>query len=628
MPGEEKKAMSVSNRIGQLAHRGVLTLLLATVLIVPLIAAPGVGAWRGAKPIAFETMSLALVGLVLLQAAPFSTRRVLEFLRIGPNLPVLLLVLYGAVSWSRSPAPAFSELEWLRLACGAGLYFVVATVLKERAQVKTVVDVLIAVALLTSLFGIASYGAQDPSGVTVSFENKQLFAGFLLMLVPLLLALSFADLEPRRRITARAAAVLAVAALLLAQNRSSWLAALVAIAALGAMALRAGTPGRFLRGRHRLVQPLAILLGGLGLFLAISHTAPAVTARAATLTSAATDGSLAWRRVMWKGAWTLIRAQPIFGWGIGTFPLEQTRTVPGSLPRELLQRLGSTLGEQAHNEYLQITAEMGIIGLGLYLWVLVAFFRYSLRTLREREHGFRRLVLMGCLAALAGQVVDALADPAWRYAEVSFMFWLMMGLGMASGTEEVNRCGGEQVNRCSGEKDGTAPDGPLTCSPVHLFTSSIARLGWQGASLAFTLFAMSLAWTCHADPPDGQYPHVALKLVTEPPLPTGVTLATVAPGECLEFRLLAQITLSGSFEDVTDSLGATFDLLPIDSQTCLINNAPVQQNRPPQKNVFCVPRLVCSTPACGPDHRTIKVTAQYGGKKETEASMTVQIVCP
>ena len=52
------------------------------------------------------------------------------------HLPVLLLVLYGAISWSLSPSPELSRAEWLRLACSAALYFVVASTLHRREQVR------------------------------------------------------------------------------------------------------------------------------------------------------------------------------------------------------------------------------------------------------------------------------------------------------------------------------------------------------------------------------------------------------------------------------------------------------------------------------------------------------------
>src|SRR5262245_29400620 len=104
--------MKVSNRISQLAQGGILTLLLATVLVVPLLFSPGQHGWRGAKPILFEMMAAALVGLALLQASPPTMvrlrRHLKEFASTGPNLPILLLVVYGAFSWMRSSAPEFS----------------------------------------------------------------------------------------------------------------------------------------------------------------------------------------------------------------------------------------------------------------------------------------------------------------------------------------------------------------------------------------------------------------------------------------------------------------------------------------------------------------------------------------
>src|SRR5438270_4937326 len=196
--------MKVTSRISQLAQGGILTLLLATVLVVPLLFLPNAWAARGVKPTVFELMALALAGLALLQATPSTAglRRAVEFLRTGPNLPILLLVLYGAISWSRSPAPELSRAEWLRLACSAALYFVVATTLHRREQVKTVVDVLVGVAILTSLFGFVAYGQPESASMSSTFGNRQLFAGFLLMLAPLLLVLSFSELEPKRKIAA------------------------------------------------------------------------------------------------------------------------------------------------------------------------------------------------------------------------------------------------------------------------------------------------------------------------------------------------------------------------------------------------------------------------------------------
>jgi hypothetical protein len=200
-----------------------------------------------------------------------------------------------------------------------------------------------------------------------------------------------------------------------------------------------------------------------------------ISARATTLTAPWRDPDFVWRVRMWKEAWQLTRERPLFGWGIGTFPLEQSRAVPGSLPRKLLQRIGPTLSQEAHDEYLQIAAEMGILGLALYLWALGAFFLSGLRALPRREHGFRKLVLMGCLAAVVGQAVDALSNPAWRFADVSFLLWLNLGLGIAS-------------TRPSRHSPPEETRGAVSTA------AGLIRIGWQAAALCLTVMTMAGVW--------------------------------------------------------------------------------------------------------------------------------------
>jgi hypothetical protein len=250
-------------------------------------------------------------------------------------------------------------------------------------------------------------------------------------------------------------------------------AAVAALLALGALAWRTAPPR--LTGARRSYLAALPLIGtcaALAGFLVLSGAMPAISARVASLLRARDDADFVWRIQMGQASQELIRARALFGWGIGTFPLEQSRTFPGALPRSVLRREGPSLSEEAHNEYLQTAVELGITGLGLHLWMLAAFFATGLRALRRRGAGFRRLVLMGCLAAVVGQAVDALANPAWRFADVSLLFWLMMGLGMAA----------------------TAEDRPA--SSVRRATATgryygIWRLGGQGASLALTLVAMA-----------------------------------------------------------------------------------------------------------------------------------------
>jgi hypothetical protein len=141
--------------------------------------------------------------------------------------------------------------------------------------------------------------------------------------------------------------------------------------------------------------------------------------------------------MMWHGALRMAEARPFFGWGIGSFPVREALfTELGDTPAHVLAH-GASHNNLAHNFYLQTAAEVGFIGLALYLSVIVAFFAFGLRSLGQMQKkstsaAFPRMVLIGCLAAMAGQVVDAFGSPAYNFASVSLFQWVLLGVGTAA----------------------------------------------------------------------------------------------------------------------------------------------------------------------------------------------------
>jgi len=325
--------------------------------------------------------------------------------------------------------------------------------------------------------------------------------------------------------------------------------------------------------------------------------------RASTLVAPQSDGSFGWRKVQWGGTSKMIRERPLWGFGIGTYPLERARFVPGALPADAVRRLGPTLAEQAHNEYLQIAAEMGFVGLALHLWVLGAFFVFGLRALRGREQGYRKLVLMGAIAAMAGQTIDALSNPAWRFADVSLMFWLMMGLGMASA--------------CASRRSTVEETAPVTPGAGR----ALGRLGWQTASLGLAVVAMSSAWAQGGlvSPVPTYTGGIELKI--EP------ATATLRPGQCMEFRLMARATNQVDFIDVTNSQNTQFNIDNDLDRFCLVNNTTVDRSVAIAPNIFCVPTRACTALGCG-GPRTVRITASFLSRADATATATVTTTCP
>jgi putative inorganic carbon (HCO3(-)) transporter len=143
------------------------------------------------------------------------------------------------------------------------------------------------------------------------------------------------------------------------------------------------------------------------------------------------DTSFEWRLSTWRNALGAIRDRPLTGLGIGNYVLEQRAFSRHGQTREEVIKNGPSMEEQVHNEYLHIACELGLPGLLLYLLLLLAFFAKAWHALEQLPAGTTRILLLGCVAAIAAQVTDAVSNPAWRYPVCGLYFWLVLGMGTA-----------------------------------------------------------------------------------------------------------------------------------------------------------------------------------------------------
>ena len=80
----------------------------------------------------------------------------------------------------------------------------------------------------------------------------------------------------------------------------------------------------------------------------------------------------------------------------------------------------------AHNLYLQICLEMGILGLIALLWLAVKGFSNALTAVVDKDR--ISFVLSGVVAALAGHFFHGLFDYVWYSPRIVLAFWMYFGM--------------------------------------------------------------------------------------------------------------------------------------------------------------------------------------------------------
>ena len=286
------------------------------------------------------------------------------------------------------------------------------------------------------------------------YVNRHHFAGYMELTLAIPLGLLFAGAVGRERtpLYAFAAAIMAVA-LVMTNSRGGIIsmAAEIFFLAVVAFALRrrrSEGEGRGARVRAAaagaalaLVLVFAALLGSLyfGGEDALSRLVGTVNA------ADPTTG----RSHFWRGTLEMIKDHPLLGVGLGAFSDAYPRYDTGG---------GTYRLEQAHNDYLQILSDAGIVGGLLGLVFVVALFRVAFRRVQSRDK-FRRGVALGALSGCAGVLVHSFFDFTLHTAANGLLFLVLAALATAGGhVEEAHDRRGRRRRRRSGS-GGERTDG-------------------------------------------------------------------------------------------------------------------------------------------------------------------------
>jgi O-antigen ligase len=416
----------------QVFENRLVALVLASAVIVPLVATPADSSLRGLAAFAFEFLGVLLLAALLWRGRLNLNRdNVSQFLRTGANLPILLFLGVVAISTALSPHRDISAQELLRTGVGVLLYFVVAYQFRRIHHLAKLVDTLLYLAIVSSLIGFTRYATSSEQSATGQFGDHQLFGSFLMLLLPILVVIAVTESRRNRQLAAQIATVLTSTCLLLTHARGAWLGgatALITMVVLGM--IHPKQRGKWMNRKHEWILPIMLVVASLGFFLTVAPMTGKIMDRGATLTSggALTDHAFTDREARWHGTLDMIAAHPLWGVGAGMYPwLQQGYTERGNILTFGSHR--NSLGEQAHSLYLQTAAELGIPGLLLLVGTIVTFFIAGVRQVGTMHRDFRRNLLIGSLGAIAAFTIDAVASPSWQFGNITMFLWLILGVG-------------------------------------------------------------------------------------------------------------------------------------------------------------------------------------------------------
>jgi O-antigen ligase len=228
-----------------------------------------------------------------------------------------------------------------------------------------------------------------------------------------LLSLPFALAPGPARTWWRAGHVVLVAALWMSGSRAAWVAGALGAVSWFVVRRRAARNGQLPAVSTRALAVVAVVV------------LVALTASARLGSESASNGSatrsLAIRAEFLETSLRMWATSPVLGVGVGTYYDRSSEFMPPGI-RALYGR------ENAHNYYVQVATELGVIGFVLFLWWLGAgLARVWQSAQRHASDGTLLAVICSCAAYL----LTCVTGHPFLVVEAAVPFWASLGAGVA-----------------------------------------------------------------------------------------------------------------------------------------------------------------------------------------------------
>lgn len=310
---------------------------------------------------------------------------------VPPVAPAVWLFLGLAFVSAWTSPYRHQSLQWVFvLFTYTGLLYLLVSALTAWEHVRRILIVVVVLVTAEAALGIGQYlwgGALRPTG---TFFNPNFLAGYLAAGASFVMGL--VCLQMVRRVPAFWAVGSCVVLLLVS--------AIVMTGSRGAMLALGGGITVVLLSRFRMRGAMALGIMVLCLWLVPNPLTDRLRAEHQV-------NALSYARIrMWGGAVQDMIAHPT-GVGLGlyqyVYPLHPVG-IEGQITR-----YGRT-AQNAHNEFLQIGVELGILGLLTFLWGIVWLGREAVLLLRTRLGRLHRGVLLGAAGAVTTMLIHAGVD--------------------------------------------------------------------------------------------------------------------------------------------------------------------------------------------------------------------------
>jgi tetratricopeptide (TPR) repeat protein len=157
------------------------------------------------------------------------------------------------------------------------------------------------------------------------------------------------------------------------------------------------------------------------------------------------DPSINTRLLIWKTTLEMIIDRPLFGSGIGTFKMNYLDYQAEFLQDNTYYINYSGKAREAHNDYLQMWAEIGIVGLGMFIGAFLMFYSLMIDYFKKNNCEKDKIIVFGLVLGITCFLIHCLFTFPLHVPALGATFFALLGLTVIY-TRKINLAKAESDN--------------------------------------------------------------------------------------------------------------------------------------------------------------------------------------
>jgi len=415
-----------------LNHENELFILKLLVLLIPLFVYKYVYEFRINQKMVLTffvliTLTLWIINILLKEEFTWCPTKI--------NLPISLFILVITVSLFISNYFYPSLSDCLIFLAYFILYFLVINIVENENEFDSFLKIFFITSFLVSMYTILHYYGLIPYlkefGPFVSPIGQKNWTSNYIALI-FFIVFSFFLLEPIKKMKILYFFILSInyIALMICQSRGIWISICVTLIIALYLIIKFSFSKIFKENKKWIILLLIIFI----VITVIYSTDNPLNISAITVTERVIstfdekDPSINTRLLIWNTTLNMIKEKPILGSGIGSFKMNYLNYQAEHLKDNPYYAKYYSNAREAHNEYLQIGAELGIIGLGIFLLIFFIFFLMIIKYFNQEKDGRKKIIVFGLSLGVICFLIHSLFTFPLHVPALGSAFFIIVGL--------------------------------------------------------------------------------------------------------------------------------------------------------------------------------------------------------